>query len=242
MRAVRTAMAIVLAALLAACSSVPARPGNAGSVRVYIVERGDTLSEVAQALRVPMTALAKENGLVPPYRIEPGQRLRLPGAKSAAATRRPTSTPMMAPVPAPTPAPGPVVQPLPQGYESAAPPVQWPADGALVGRFGTATASGKPNSGIDLTLLPGQRVISAAAGSVLFAGVEPGLGQLVVIDHGGGWFTAYAFTGMITVTVGEVVESRERIGVNSQSGRLLHFELRRDSVPRDPLPYLPPRL
>jgi lipoprotein NlpD len=236
-------MAIILAALLAACSAVPARPGNPGVTRLYVVERGDTLSQIAQGLGVPMADLARANGLAPPYRIEPGQRLRLPPGKGVA-SRRPTSTPLMAPSPAaPAPAAGsPVVQALPQGYETAAPPVKWPADGALVGRFGVATATGKPNSGIDLSLLPGQRIIAAAAGTVLFAGVEPGLGQLVVIDHGGGWFTAYAFTGTITVTNGEVVESRERIGVNAATGHTLHFELRRDSVPRDPLPYLPPRL
>lgn len=256
-----SAMSMVLGALLGACSAIPphspsSRPAADGRVRIYIVQRGDTLSEVARSLRVDMRALAAENGLASPYRIEPGQRLRLPGSgpksgKSAAV--RPTgpaprmiSQPVIQPTPTPAPASRPLAQtprPLAQtSREPDAPAIAWPSDGSLSLQFGMMTPAGKPNDGIDLAMLPGQRLIAAAAGTVLFAGVEPRLGQLVIVDHGGGWATAYAFSGQITVKEGDLVTYRERIGVSGSASRTLHFELRRDNMPRDPLLYLPPRL
>lgn len=95
---------------------------------------------------------------------------------------------------------------------------------------------------MDLSLLPGQRIVAAAAGSVLFAGFEPLYGQLVILDHGGGWMTAYGFVGQITVKEGDPVTNRERIGVNGTRSRTLHFQLRRDNEPLDPQPFLPIRL
>ena len=252
MRARRSAMPIVLAALLAACSAVPTpRPGNASTAgpvtRVYIVERGDTLSQIAVGLGVNMHDLAAENGLVRPYVIHPGQRLRLPPDKhSRGPARSPAPAATRVPAPAPAPAPvmtsAPVVQPLvSSARDYSAPAVEWPSDGAVMLRFNAMTTAGKPNPGLDLSVHPGQRILSAAAGTVLFAGVEPSLGQVVVIDHGGGWVSAYAFAGQITVREGDPVKSRERIGVSGAANRMLHFELRRDNVPHDPLQYLPPR-
>ena len=229
---------LILAILLAACSAVPS-PG-----KIYVVEHGDTLSGIASDLRVNMSALARANGLAPPYRLTPGQRLAMPGYGQQAPLR---SAP--APVPAPraavTQAPPPATSysPVIQAVPNAPPPsFSWPGDGALTGTFGQLVA-GKSRNGIELSLHPGQRIVSAAAGTVLFAGAEPQkFGQLVIIDHGGGWFTAYGFSGQVTVTPGEAVTPRERIGVGDAGNRKLHFELRRDNIPRDPLPYLPPRL
>lgn len=230
---------LILAVLLAACSAVPS-PG-----KVYVVERGDTLSGIASDLRVNMTALARANGLAPPYRLTPGQRLAMPGYGKQAPLRSvpaPAAPPRAAATQAPPPATSysPVIQPVPN---IPAPTFSWPGDGALTGTFGQPGPSGKSSNGIELSLHPGQRIVSAAAGTVLFAGAEPQkFGQLVIIDHGGGWFTAYGFSGQVTVAPGEAVTPRERIGVGSASNRTLHFELRRDNIPRDPLPYLPPRL
>jgi lipoprotein NlpD len=250
MRPAAPAMTAVLAVLLAACSAVPAsRPAPAGAVRIYIVERGDSLSEIAAALGVSMKALAAENGLAPPYTIHPGQRLRLPGSGRLAASTPIAAKPAAKPAPAPTYAPAPAPAPAPSQRPMAqttreydAPAIAWPTDGAVTGKFGMLTSAGKPNDGIELSLLPGQRILSASGGTVLFAGNEPRFGQLVIVDHGNGWATAYGFSGQITVKQGDAVTYRERIGVAAGSGRTLHFELRRDNVPRDPMIYLPPRL
>ena len=107
--------------------------------------------------------------------------------------------------------------------------------------------AGIPSNGIDLTAHYGTKVRAAAAGTVLYAGKEPErFGQLILVDHGGGFVTAYAYLGMMTVKEGQAVTKGERIALVGQSGEVqrptVHFELRRNNVPRDPELYLPPRL
>ena len=92
----------------------------------------------------------------------------------------------------------------------------------------------------------GAGVRAAAAGKVIYAGHEPErFGLLLVIDHGNGWATAYAYLGDVTAKEGQTVRAGERIARVGASGEArrptLHFELRHDNVPLDPGPYLPPR-
>ena len=113
-------------------------------------------------------------------------------------------------------------------------------------RFG-APVKGLPNNGMDLAAFAGMTVHSAAAGKVLFAGTEPErFGQLIMIDHGGGWVTAYAYLGQVRVKEGQTVTRRQVIAKIGKSGEAkrpsLHFELRRDNSPRNPALYLPVRL
>jgi lipoprotein NlpD len=115
-----------------------------------------------------------------------------------------------------------------------------------VSQFGDASA-GKPNAGLDLAAYRGTTVRAAAAGTVVFAGHEPSrYGQLLVIDHGHGWASAYGYLDDLTVKEGAAVHSGERIGHVGASGAVrsptLHFELRHDNRPLDPRLYLPARL
>lgn len=124
--------------------------------------------------------------------------------------------------------------------------MQWPTEGAIVSRFGDLRG-GIPSNGIDLAALYGTKVRAAAAGTVIYAGNEPErFGQLILIDHGSGFVTAYAYLGSMTVKEGQVVTARERIALVGKSGEVkrptVHFELRRNNVPRNPELYLPPRL
>lgn len=223
----------------------------------YVVRSGDTLSEIAQRLGVDMDALARANGLAPPYIIRIGQQLRLPPRQQAyrapprpapTPAPRPTPTPTQPPAPAWTPppstAPGP--QPLPRTREADAPGLAWPIDGALANRFGELV-KGVPNNGIDLHAFAGMAVRSSAAGTVVFAGKEPErFGNTVIVDHGNGWLTVYSYLGRLTVSVGETVRQRTRIAFVGASGEAahptVHFELRHNNVPRDPQLYLPQRL
>ena len=263
--------ALVFAALLAACSAVPApstlpRTGPATGL-AYVVQRGESLTGVATRTGVNAWELARINGLRPPYTIHAGQRLRLPQGARMRMTEN-TARPLVSkaagagvtPAPAPTakaiparPATPPVVQPpvtppeptpsliAPTPQRVGPPVLAWPADAPVVGSFGTVSG-GRASDGVDMLVLPGQRILSAASGTVLFAGLEPMFGQLIIVDHGGGWMTAYGFVGQITVKEGDPVKYRERIGVNGTKNRTLHFQLRRDNEPRDPVPYLPARL
>ena len=121
----------------------------------------------------------------------------------------------------------------------------WPVAGRMVRGFG---AAGTPqhHNGIDIAASPGTAVRAAAAGQVIFAGNEPvSFGNLVVVDHGNGWQTAYGFLDRITVEKGETVRPHERIGTLGHSGKAhgdeLHFEIRKANSPVDPMTRLPAR-
>jgi len=194
----------------------------------YTVRTGDTMSSIARAMGVSVEALAAANGLRPPYVLRGGQVLRRPDPDGA--PPRPVAEP-----------------PRPAATSTTRPPnLLWPTSGAIVSRYG-APVKGLANNGFDLAALPGMGVYSAAAGRVLFAGKEPErFGQLILIDHGGGWVTAYAYLGKVRVKEGDQVSRRQLIARIGKSGEAkkptLHFELRQDNRPRDPYPYLPIRL
>jgi murein DD-endopeptidase MepM/ murein hydrolase activator NlpD len=134
----------------------------------------------------------------------------------------------------------------PARKETGAPRLTWPTSGAVTAKFG-APVKGLPNNGIDLAAFAGMTVHAAAAGKVVFAGKEPErFGQLIVIEHTGGWVTAYAYLGKVLVKEGQSVKAREviaRIGKSGEAKRPgLHFELRKGTSPRNPALYLPIRL
>lgn len=217
----------------------------------YTVEPGDTFASIAQRWGVDMATLGAANGIPSPYVIRVGQVLRRPEL-AAVPTYQPDAQPPQTPAakPTPRPAPSPRQAPLPRpplaARESGAPRMQWPTEGAIVSRFGDRV-SGIPSNGIDLAALYGTKVRAAAAGTVIYAGKEPErFGQLILIDHGGGFVTAYAYLGTMTVKEGQTVTARERIALVGKSGEVkrptVHFELRRNNVPRNPELYLPARL
>ena len=236
------AATLLLAATLAGCVSGerPART-NAAQPGGYVVRTGDTLSSIAARNGLMLSTLARANRIAPPYLIRVGQRLTIPKG-GAAPVRRMESRPVVQPLPTSTPTPTPTfasrppVSPAPIG----APRLVWPADGPVAENFGT----GADPRGIAFATLSGAAVRAAAGGTVIFAGTEPQkYGQLVLVDHGGGWVTAYGHLAKLVVTQGERVRSGARLGFTGGTGNdaRLHFELRRDNEPRDPLPLLPPR-
>jgi lipoprotein NlpD len=200
----------------------------------YSVRAGDRMSVIAQRMGVSIEALAAANRMSPPYILREGQVLKRPDPASMPPRR--VSPPPSAPAPKPAPA----------KREAGAPRLLWPTSGAVVSRFG-APVKGLPNNGMDLAAFAGMTVHAAAAGTVLFAGTEPErFGQLILIDHGGGWVTAYAYLGQVRVKEGQSVTKRQviaRIGKSGEAKRpSLHFELRQGNVPRNPALYLPVRL
>jgi murein DD-endopeptidase MepM/ murein hydrolase activator NlpD len=106
------------------------------------------------------------------------------------------------------------------------------------------------HSGIDIggsavgKSINGAPIVAAGAGRVIFAGVRSGYGNTVIIDHGNGVTSLYAHqqTGGIKVSVGQHVEKRDRIGTvgstGNSTGPHLHFEVRVNGDPRDPMGYL----
>ena len=217
------------------------RPARVSEARGgYVVRPGDTLSSIAARNGLMLSTLARANGIEAPYLIRVGQRLAIP-RRSATPVQRMESRPVVQPLPTPTPRPTFSYRPpVSAAFPMGAPRLVWPTDGPVAETFGT----GADPRGIAFATLSGAAVRAAAGGTVIFAGTEPQkYGQLVLIDHGGGWVTAYGHLAKLVVRQGEAVRSGARLGFTGGAGNdaRLHFELRRDNEPRDPLPLLPAR-
>lgn len=134
----------------------------------------------------------------------------------------------------------------PDGPEqSAQPALVWPAPGPITSPFG----GGRRHPGIDIDGVTGDPVEAAANGTVVQAGAAPagysGYGNIVMIDHGGGIATLYAHLSRVDVAVGQPVEQGQQIGAIGATGMAtgdhLHFEVRVENNPTDPMAWLPPR-
>jgi lipoprotein NlpD len=121
-------------------------------------------------------------------------------------------------------------------------PLQWPLRGVLYARFGRKGRS--PHDGIDLAAPAGTPVRTAGEGSVLFAGPEQGYGLLVIVEHAHGLVTVYAHNRDLRVKTGQPVRDGQVIATVGESGKTsgphLHFEVRQDGAPVDPLDFLGP--
>lgn len=218
--------------------------------RYHEVLAGQSGIAIARAYGVSWAALIEENGLVEPYLLRVGQRLRLPASGAPARPRsieeqaqafhldidgimagnQPASANRPTPAPAPAAGPG---------------RFAWPLTGPLLQRFGPA-GNGRVNNGINIAAARGTPVRASAPGVVTYAGSEIALfGGLILIDHGGGWTSAYGHLDRLDVAVGQSVRAGQTIGTTGESGQVqepqLHFELRRDTRPVDPLRQLPAR-
>nr|WP_026013056.1 peptidoglycan DD-metalloendopeptidase family protein [Pseudomonas agarici] len=266
----RLMIGLALSALLAGCSSAPKngvrvvdRNGNASSVGgapqrpmtttgQHVVVRGDTLFSIAFRYGWDWKALAARNNIPAPYTIQVGQAIRFDGrANSTPAvatvtstssssssskttiTRRPVTAAGTAPtaMATPTPVPG----PAPKGWA-------WPANGILIGKF---SSNGSLNKGIDIAGDLGQPVLAASDGSVVYAGSGlRGYGELVIIKHSDTYVSAYGHNRRLLVREGQLVKVGQTIAEMGSTGTdrvKLHFEIRRQGKPVDPLQFLPRR-
>jgi murein DD-endopeptidase MepM/ murein hydrolase activator NlpD len=128
--------------------------------------------------------------------------------------------------------------PAPQPQAAAA-SFRWPAKGRIIAGFGGTSG----NEGINIAVPEGTPVKAAEDGTVAYAGSDvKGYGKLVLIRHEGGYVSAYAHNGEITVKHGEKVKRGQPIAKSGQSGNVtspqLHFELRKGPQPIDPMPLM----
>jgi murein DD-endopeptidase MepM/ murein hydrolase activator NlpD len=132
-----------------------------------------------------------------------------------------------------------VVVPGQTGEPSAAGFI-WPVQGVLTSGFGWRW--GRMHEGIDLAVPVGTPVVAAAAGTVIVAGWFGGYGNLVVVDHGNGFSTAYGHNTSVTVGVGQLVAQGQLISYSGSTGHStgphVHFEVRVNGTAVDPLGYL----
>jgi murein DD-endopeptidase MepM/ murein hydrolase activator NlpD len=151
--------------------------------------------------------------------------------------------------PIPSPLTGGLASPAgvsgPAGIPTGA-PLHLPVDARVSSVFGPrthpVTGTQRLHAGIDLAAPTGTPIGAAAGGTVSFAGVRGGYGNLVIVDHGDGTETRYAHQHTIGVRAGQTVAAGDVLGTVGSTGQStgphLHFELRRDGTPVDPAPLL----
>ena len=236
----RWLLAAAVATALAACSSAVTRESTPVSTPKYgatrVVQRGDTLYRIATENGIAMRDLAAWNGLGAPYTIYPGQQLLLyPRTGGAVATRPPTSGTAPTTSPRPPAAVTPSAAPLASGVAW-----RWPVDGALLSRY----VAGEPTKqGVDIGGVAGTAVRAAGDGTVVYSGSGlVGYGELVIIKHNEQWLSAYGHNRSRLVNEGAKVKAGQQIAELGRTGAsrdMLHFEIRYNGKPVDPLLYLP---
>jgi murein DD-endopeptidase MepM/ murein hydrolase activator NlpD len=231
----------------------------AGATAVTVVA-GDSLNRIASKAGVSVAALKAANGLTTDN-LKIGQVLSLPkpGQPATATTTaavKPAATDATVTgttSPASSDAPKPYVKPSSGGTQTAstepAAPARtgidefrWPVRGRVISNFGEKSATGR-NDGIDISVPEGTAVKATENGVVVYAGNElEGLGNLVLVRHADGWVSAYAHNKEIDVKRGEEVRRGQTIARSGRTGATdmpkLHFELRKNSTPVDPLKHL----
>ena len=189
-----------------------------------------TLWSISRQYGVDVETLARANHLSNTSQIQAGQRLLIPERSRAARRAKPSVA--VAPVRSSGPIPV-------DGREFI-----WPVQGGrVIAPFGTRQ-QGVANQGIDLSAPAGAPVVAARGGRVTFVGEElPGYGKTVILDHGDGYSTVYAWNRDILVSVGQVVPQRFTIATVGTTGRTqapaLHFQIRRGHRPQNPFYFLP---
>ena len=236
----------------------PPKPGAS-----TVVRQGETLYRIATRHGISPLDLAMWNRIAPPYTIYPGQRLRLtPPAprRDPPPAARPSTPPVAGPRPS-TPSPArpqpPATRPPAStggrpGNQTTPPPAppaaaaafawRWPADGNLIGRF---VAGDPTRQGIGIAGAAGSPVRAAADGVVVYSGSGlVGYGELIIVKHDEQWLSAYGHNRARLVNEGQRVRAGEQIAEMGRSGAardMLHFEIRFNGRPQDPLAYLPKR-
>ena len=119
---------------------------------------------------------------------------------------------------------------------------RWPAQGRVIAKFGDRKRSGA-NDGIDISVPVDTPVKASENGTVIYSGSELEVfGNLILLSHSGGWVTAYGNASSRMVKRGDKVKRGQVIAKSGKSGNAtvpqLHFEIRKDSKPVNPLKHL----
>lgn len=245
--------------LLASCAGPPPRapivdaaPIPSHRIKKHVVAPGETLYSIALRYDLDYKKISQINGLAPSHRIHSGQVLSLdtsayrapPKIQSKAQTAPPKTWEKAKPTAPPVSekrttreTPPPKVQP-----SSGSARWQWPLNGKVLESFNPTAGL---NKGIDIQGKLGEPVIAAADGEVVYSGSGlRGYGNLLIVKHNENYLSAYGHNRVLHVAEGDKVTAGQKIaevGFSGTNTAKLHFEIRLDGTPVDPLKYLPRR-
>lgn len=194
----------------------------------YTVKLGDDLYAIAFRYGLDYHDVAGWNHLGVDYRIHPGEKLSLMAPKDSLSRPAPgTASARSAYVVNSSPSSG-LIQ------------WAWPVQGEVVRLFHAGSSLAK---GVDITAPQGTEIHAASGGKVVYAGSGiVGYGKLIIIKDSEAFLSAYADNDQILVKEGDVVRGGDRIatmGLGRDNRPVLHFEIRYNGNPVDPLGYLP---
>ena len=254
---------------LAALNGIPApymiHPGQVLKLKASSTSSGSPAGNVAAGPTVITTntmTSAQPPAAVQPAPTQPSQPVFGPvttqtmtangvasaGSASATAPMTTTVAPASTAPPSPAQAAPPVVATTPTPPPGATRSVggitwQWPASGKILGGF--QAGSGGDGAGVDIAGNVGDPVRAAAPGTVVYSGNGLiGYGELIIIKHNDTYLSAYGHNSKRLVKEGDRVDAGQEIALMGASGAPrveLHFEIRKDGKPVDPLGYLPSR-
>jgi lipoprotein NlpD len=246
---VTSSCAVVLLLSLAACSgfvAVEDKFSPSTSARnIHVVQKSETLFSLAWRYGWDYKELASANSIASPYLIFPGQKINVKRSRQGSVRSKPVSSKNL------TKHTRSSSKPRASAYKTRnkAPKTvrstadlawSWPANGKITARFSTKSPT---NKGIDIGGSLGESVTAAAAGSVVYAGSGLlGYGNLVIIKHNEQFLSAYAHNKRLLVKENQTVKAGQSIAKIGSSGTdkvKLHFEIRREGKPVNPMLYLP---
>jgi lipoprotein NlpD len=230
----------------ASVSSIP-------SSGIHRVQSGETLFSIAFRYGLDYRDLAKANRIDAPYTIYPKQKIRLVNSGGSVASVSPKSSSSSTPLIVQSAKSTPVKTVTPTTTKTAVTSPKsdtkdskitsdwfWPVDGQVTRGFSNSGVSSK---GIDIKAAEGALITAAADGTVVYAGSGLiGYGNLVIVKHNDVYLSAYAYNERILVKEKQNVRAGDSLAVIGGKGEdrpLLHFEVRRDGQPIDPLDVLP---
>jgi murein DD-endopeptidase MepM/ murein hydrolase activator NlpD len=208
--------------------SAKAPAETAARSAVHVVARGENLYRISKRYGTSVEAIKSANGIRDVTSVPVGARLVVPIGGVGAGPRRPVDA-------------GTYASRDPRGKSSGPPSFGWPLHGELISEYGLRR--GAHHDGLDIKAPKGTVVRAAEAGRVIHADNSlSGYGNLIIIKHAGRLSTVYAHNRVMLVRVGQFVEKGDAIAEVGQTGNAttphLHFEIRSDGSPRDPLSYL----
>jgi lipoprotein NlpD len=201
---------------------------RAPQTRIHVVSKGETLYRISKTYGSSVEAIMSANGITDVTSVAIGTRLVVPGAGVGAAPRKPVDANTYA-------------SRDPRGRSAGPASFSWPVHGVIISEYGLRR--GAHHDGLDIKAPSGTIVRAAESGRVIHADDSlSGYGNLIIIKHAGRLSSVYAHNRKMLVGVGQFVEKGDAIAEVGDSGNAstphLHFEIRNDGNPRDPLEYL----